>query len=285
MNLIAVLLCITLQKVINVAGNIKQSLFQFYLAKTNPLLVNLNGYLALALLVLPFAVLIGLLHFLTLGYLSGFIHLLFVTLILFFCIDARDMERGVALSAYLQAMDKDQPEQAINAGETFVGEHITAGHSLARTVTKVILTRSFTNIFAPLFWFAIADVYGVFIYYLLVHLQENASREATYVYLVRVTTTVLTILNWLPMRLLALIYALAGHFVNSFSHSYKEILSSSASFDHFVVDAALRATDMDVDKENKSSIKENRAVLSLVNRVLLIWVIALVLLTLGKWFA
>jgi membrane protein required for beta-lactamase induction len=87
------------------------------------------------------------------------------------------------------------------------------------------------------------------------------------------------------MRLLALVYALAGHFVNSFSHSYKEILSSSASLDHFVVDAALRATDMDADKEDKSSIKENRGILSLVNRTLLIWVIALILLTLGRWFA
>jgi len=250
MNLIAILICLTIQKLLNISFVSKQSWFEDYLKKWHAVLAKTNGYIGLFLLVVPFLLILGALHFISYGHFFGLPHLLLLILVIFVGVD-------------FKTQTKDQQPNC-----------------------KAIFMYAFESLFAPLFWFLALDIYGLALYYLVANFYKGAvNLGPTYSRSSKAAKMVQNILDWIPMRILALSYALAGQFVTAFTYCYQEILSASMDVVFFVVQTALVSIGLGFDKESDSAVKEKQAAISLASRTLLIWIVAIVLFTFGKWVA
>ncbi|OGT05878.1 MAG: hypothetical protein A2X78_02295 [Gammaproteobacteria bacterium GWE2_37_16] len=284
--LIAILVCVIVQKIVGIGGWVNSEWSILYLKKMQPILVKLNSWLALSIAVVPFLFGLAILHFLSLRHLYGLLHLLLMILVLLCCLDVREI--GNKLTDYFDALEKSKAEKALDAADEFVG-HVLGGKkskSNARAVTRAIFIHSFEWIFAPLFWFLIFNIYGIALYYLVVNLRKKALlADPAYANLAKTAAKMQNILDWIPMRVVAISYSLAGHFMSGFAYCYKKLISFSGDIDVFVVNTGIAALGYDYKDTKEGGTKENQATLSLVNRTLLIWIIGLILFSLGKMLA
>lgn len=283
MNLIAILICIFVQRVVNF-GNLRDTKWlEQGLEKFKPHLIKFNPWLSLALIIVPFLLVLAILNFLVVGHLYGLAHLLLILVVLFICLDGRDL-KGPLANYFVEAQNAN-PQKMLSLLGDF-GLYVTADtkESISRAVTQSIFMQSFESLFAPLFWFCVFDIYGIAFYYLVNTIRKVASRtDAQYAELAKTAAFLQMICDFVPMRILALTYALAGHFVSGFSYCYKKVLSWLHDTNDFVVNTALASLEVDIASSQASDLKENSAALSLVTRTLFIWLGALVLFTLGGW--
>ena len=103
MILIAILLCLALQRIINISW-VDVLWFRYYLNFLNPWLVKLNPWLAIGVIILPVLIILFSLHLLLIPCLFGLCNLIFSTMILFVCIDTRDFKNQ--LNAYFVDLKK-----------------------------------------------------------------------------------------------------------------------------------------------------------------------------------
>lgn len=284
MILFTILISLAIQRLTNIGGWIADPLLETYLKKVKNFLLKLNGYVALTAAVIPILVLLGLLHLLSLGRLLGIAHLGLMILVLLFSVDMKSLNN--VLSGYFAAMKKHETHKAINAISEFVQEPIgKKTQTLPRLVTKSIFKHEFTSIFAPLFWFMVLNIYGVVIYCLVASIRKIALKtDTSLTELAKAAVRTQDILDWIPLRLVALSYSLAGQFLAGFNYCYKQMLSKSTDIGEFAVNTGLVALGIDMHSDTKGDLQENHSALSLIDRALSIWVIALALFTLGKLF-
>jgi len=286
MTIITILICIAIQKFANVGGWFSSSWFESYLKLLQPWLKKLNEWLGVLLVLVPiYLVLLGLHYILTwkmFGF--GLFDLLLVVIVLFFAMDARDFK--YELAQYFERLDKKDINGAASAVAEFLyGPAPTSLMELNRAVTQAIALRSFERLFAVLFWFALFGIYGAAIYYAITLIKKTALQvDTNLAALAKITARIQDILDWLPTRILGFSYTLAGKFARVFNYWGKHCLSGPASNQKFIVDTSLTAIDVNPAEEPiKSSAKENNEALDLINRVLIIWVIAVALFSLGRW--
>lgn len=281
MIIVTILLCLLIQRLANIGRLFNNDMLEVYLKKLHPFIGKLTGWLVLPLSIVPFILILLILSMFLHGKFMGIASLVLSSLVLFVCVDMRDMKN--ILANYFNAMDKEELNDAVNAVGTFVNEPIKPEEvSLRHVVAKTIFMRCFEYIFAPIFWFILFDIYGVALYCLVVGIRSVALKADTmYSGLANAASRVQMILNWVPMRLVALTYPLSGNFMKGFSYSYKKVLSASCDTEDFVVNAGFEALNSSVAEEGK---KEDIAVISLVDRTFFIWVAAVALFYLGKLF-
>src|SRR5207302_465146 len=96
--------------------------------------------------------------------------------------------------------------------------------------------------------------------------------------------TIQAILDWIPARLTALSYALAGHFTPTFTYLRRHFLQFTPS-GKLSADAGLMALERDKYDGILADAEENQAALTLVNHSLVIWIVVIALCTLAAWVA
>ncbi|MBU0744170.1 MAG: regulatory signaling modulator protein AmpE [Gammaproteobacteria bacterium] len=280
MILIAILFCLALQRFAKMGGWFHASWFEGYLGLLNPWLSKLDERLIILLVIAPILLLFVLLHFIFAGWFFDLFDLILATTVLFFCIDARDLK--YKLKPYFEAMEKSDMHSASDAVADFISD-VSIGNiaDLSRAVTKAVFLKSFERVFVGLFWFVAFGIYGVATYSLVVLLRQNALKvNPNYIELAKSAAKVQEILEWLPARLLGFTYALVGHFNKGFNYDIKHLWSGLSEVKKFAVDSGLAALDVsnNVSDADKS---ENYAALDIVNRVLIIWIMAVILIFLG----
>jgi len=280
MMLIAILFCLTLQRFANIGGLFQVSWLELYLKRLHPWTTKLNEWIAIALIIAPILLVLVLLHFLFTWRLFGLFNLILATAVLFFCIDARDFKNK--LTAYFNGLEKGDIAASKNAVASLIDNapsNTTA--ELNRAVTKAILLNSFEQLFAGLFWFITAGIYGVTAYFLIAMLSKNATKiDSSYAELEKLATKIRKILDWVPSRLVGISYSLVGNFNKGFGYCHKNLWTGLTEVKKFAVDAGIATLDLDLDA-TRALPKENYAALDLINRVLIIWLIALALVFLG----
>lgn len=276
MTLITILLCLALQRFANLGRWFQPSWFSFYLKSLNPWLAKCNAWLALLLIMAPILILLALLHVILAGKVFGLLDLLLATLVLFFCIDARDYNNQ--LTGYFTHLKKGDTQAAANAMTAFIDTTAVSSTKpdLIRAVTKSILQYSFTQLFAGLFWFMALGVYGVTIYFLITLLRSTPNTAT------KLAGQIQDILDWVPAKLLGISYALAGNFGKGFSYWRKNLWTRLTETRKFAVATGIAALDV-VPDATKAVSQENHAVLDLINHVLIIWLVVFTLVLLGIW--
>ncbi|EKD46102.1 MAG: hypothetical protein ACD_69C00018G0001 [uncultured bacterium] len=280
MALVAILFCLALQRFANVGGWFQALWFEAYLRRLSPFLVKLDQRLIILAVIAPVLLVFLLLHLIFTWRLFGLFDLILAMAVLFFCIDARDLKSK--LTPYFTSLEKADMHMASSAVSDFISDTSVGNMAdLHRAVTRAILLRSFEQLFTGLFWFMIFGVYGVATYFLMTLLRQNALKvNPNYVGVAKLAAQIQDGLEWLPSRLLGFSYALAGHFNKGFSYCMKNMWSGLSDVKKFTVESGLAALDINSSSADADQ-SENQAALDLINRVLIIWLIALALILVG----
>lgn len=180
-------------------------------------------------------------------------------------------------TAYLQTV-----EQAPDAFHSRTDDYA----SMHQQFLDYVLVVSLRRLFAVLFWYIVLGPLGALFYYLLQQmlssdvLVEDRADERTW-------QRFLSIAEWVPARLLALAFALAGDFVAGFKRLREHLLDNLGS-DHnkvLLIDCAVAAIgqpDADVRDAEYSvqAVWRLEAVRDLVLRSQIVWVIAVAMVIL-----
>ncbi len=151
------------------------------------------------------------------------------------------------------------------------------------TTTEAILLRAYQGVFVLLFWYGLFGPVGLVLYVTvnqllpampktLVSSTEQASRDRLGLY--DMFVKVQALLDWVPVRLLGLSFALVGSFAVVFKLWLQKLFDGIINPQALVVEwgqAALKA----------ESIEGVKPAIDLVDRSLLVWLAVLFLVTLG----
>lgn len=243
-----------------------------------------------AVLALP-VLLVALIQSLLQGDWLGLLALLFGLAVLVYSLRYQPLER--ALDRCCDALESGDHEGARQAAEQ-LGARVE-GKDVADSLSTAVLLQSHHRLFAVVFWFAILGAVGAVLYRLTwVMAQARTEGEETESPTLRATARhLLAILDWVPIRLLALSYALAGSFDDAM-HEWSaapdaddDLFDGNYEFLQSVALGALRPDRYQDEDETalqvpgRVDVSVVRAARSLVMRSAMLWGIVVALFTLG----
>jgi AmpE protein len=138
------------------------------------------------------------------------------------------------------------------------------------------IEHTFGTVFGVIFWYFLFGPIGLALYVCSTEMRhflatnENGAKEALYDY----SSKLQGILNWVPARLLALTYALVGHFTASISTVLKGFGLGINADHEYLVNCAKTSL------QNPSDPQET---IQLIERAALVWLVVLALLTISYW--
>lgn len=169
-----------------------------------------KGLPGLLLLVLPPLLITALLQQLFDGALFGLLGLLFAAAMLLFCLGPVDLDTQV--NDYIRSVDTEDDElQSQIAREIIEDEPPTSEPALSQAVSEGILYQANQRLFGVLFWFVLLGPLGALLYRIatLLPRSEQANRDMDFFLTAKQLEV---ILDWLPARITAICYAIAGSF-------------------------------------------------------------------------
>lgn len=202
-----------------------------------------HALLRLAILVLPPVLMVGIL-FGIIYHLTGLVGYFILSAIWFwYCVDGRDTQK------------RPYTMQSPN----------------------VLLDNGYRTVFGVIFWFAVFGPLGLTLYYMVTCVCDELSRlkdermQSTLAYGLKVQA----ILDWVPARLLALSFAVVGHFSKVMGVWLKQLLSGLDAGITLLRACATAALDAAEQSDQLT------AMYNLLNRALLVWLFIIALVTLG----
>jgi AmpE protein len=282
MKLIVILICLAIQRYANINGSFSQSWFEIYLGWLKPLFAKLNKWLSLAAIILPVLVVLFLINLLLTWRLFDLFGIVFAALVLFLCIEAQDFRHILApyLEDKAETHDAEARAPIRNLAEEFDESVPHESPALHRTITKLIFLKASQDMFMVLFWFMIFGIYGAAGYYIIKLTSKFAPRlQGHYETIGNAAITLQNILDWVPTRILGISYALAGNFSQGFTYCYKHLALGLQENKTFAVNSGLSA--LDITQETEPDIKENINAINLIDRTIIVWLISILLITIG----
>ncbi len=243
----------------------------------------LNGPLGALLLLLPLIAPVVAIDY----YLSGvwlLFGLAFAVFILLFCFGPRDLEAEV--EAFVDARSRNDEESACwHASELLGGEEVRCSAEVTKRIMQNIFVEANERLLAIVFWFVVLGPGGALLYRLSSLLQQQQAEQAEGVYEAGVRLHYLLV--WLPARLCAIAYAMAGSFVEAV-HGWREVQNnwSESSRDILIASGfgALRIEQDDID-DNSQACEQVSECISLVRRAVLVFLSLVALFTLSGWMS
>lgn len=277
MNLIAILLCIVLQRFLNLGGYFKNIWFYEYVHQLIFFLQKKNKWISLIVIIFPIFLVLGVLQFFLQDRLFGVFYLVILCVVLFFCIDARDFRRQLTIYFEQQEKHDESAVKKIAAKYSEIDNTYTI-QEVNRAVTKAVLLKSFEKLFSGLFWFTIFSVYGVTLYFvlsLLTKKRDDIPKELT-----KLACQLRQIADYIPSRILGFTFAIGGCLRKGFSYCLYNLQSNYKFNEKFVIESGLIALDADLTDLTKLQERENQDALNLIDRTLIIWIVFIGLISL-----
>lgn len=135
---------------------------------------------------------------------------------------------------FLEHWEADDLEASRRYIETELGVPVEAaaseGDELARFFSKQLLYRSFENMFMVYFWYIVIGPLGVAVVYISYQLRDSQG-SAQSMAESRTVATLISLLEWIPLRLLALTFSLAGNFERCFARLQEKFWVFAPYFD------------------------------------------------------
>lgn len=183
-----------------------------------------------------------------------------------------------------QSEDSSEHEANLTAADQhdWVTDEVTLDTELHQART-FLLRENLHELFSPLFWFLLAGPVAALGYYLLRLMVGHAREEAR-----QVALSWLHIADWIPTRLLAMSFALAGNFTATWAVIRDQLLKSDAN-GHELIDIAAQAAepeglDDDIESPHVNLMASLTRVQALIQRSLIVWMVFLALKTLWPGF-
>ncbi len=288
MALIAILLSLTLERLLGALEGLRNfhwfSAWAGWLHRQLPEASPWQGAAGVVLLLLPpLLTLVVVLHLLD----SFWLPLSFFVgvVVLLYSMGPKDLEAEV--EALLAARERDDEEAAQWHAQALLGNDLPdSPRLLARALMDAILVEVNRRLIAVFFWFAVLGPFGALLYR-LVSLLNDSERERGGA-LAEVAMRLLGVLDWLPVRLCALGYAMSGNFVEAIQ-GWRDNSSPWPDSNRTILLAsglgALGQVDGDEERESSPERETSRIndTMALARRMVLVLLVFLALLTLGGW--
>lgn len=273
--------------------------FDAYIAWTLARFRNLRGaaliVLTILLVLLP-VVPVGLVAQAFGHVLLGLPYIAFATFVLVFSLGPRDLKQE--LDDYLEALGRDDRDAASTVAREIM-EHDAAQRTgaAADTLEDAIFAQTNNRLFGVAFWFMVAGPAGAWLFRVsdlmrrraVFEYRERAANPDAVPQFVAVLQGIHGVLAWIPARLLAFGFALAGSFERGMQAWRAYSHAATARFfdtnDHLL--AAVGGGALEVgpaaDVLPLPDAERVRACMSLVTRALVIWLVIISGLVLVGW--
>ncbi|KRT55198.1 regulatory signaling modulator protein AmpE [endosymbiont of Ridgeia piscesae] len=234
-------------------------------------------------LLLPPLLLVALLQALLDGMLFDLPSLLFAGALLLFCFGPQDLDQQA--SRFVEARERGNEDQARVIARQLIGdEPPTQEPAYSQAVTEGILSQANSRLFAVIFWFLLLGPLGAILYRVASLLPSSHLADESLDFY-HASRDLLGLLDWLPVRITAFSYAIAGSFEDALFawRNYSE--NSSGGLLVATGSGALRMSNVleQAEVSSNDGLYLIEAAMSLVWRALISWILLLALLTLAGW--
>lgn len=277
MQLLAVLMSLCIERLVNPGLFLHR--FAWFPAYLNYLQTKLprslmeHKFLGLAIISLPILIVAALVYYLLGGLANDMVKELIGIIILIYCLGPGDNRRQ--LEGFIGAIK----EQDIERANDYLDFLPTGVACRERAVSERAILSFNEEIFTVLFWYSLLGPLGALFYRVSGLTGQYAQTEFANLY--AANHALKGILEWLPIRLLGLSFTLVGNFTASFHFWVGKIISSYEYNHDFLQTIGLYAVGADLNDPSLATIEENKALLGLFDRSLIIWLVALALFNLG----
>lgn len=222
------------------------------------------------------------------GYLEEHVWIIWAAaelIVLLYCLGPRDLSHEI--DAHTQALVSGDLMQLEASTRGLTDSHVApAPGERPQAVLEGIFSAASDRLFGVFFWFALLGAPGAILFRATAELRsESAARGQGYT---RAAARVYAVLNWLPVRLFALGFALAGSLTHTFDRwSVQQTLHADEN-DNLIRAAGLGAIQFDRPGQALGREEERdwvEQVRGLIGRSFCVWLTALGLMTLAGWFA
>jgi membrane protein required for beta-lactamase induction len=224
----------------------------------------------------------------------GLVRVLLAAVVLFFSLGPRDLRQEV--TEYRAALARNDAAGAARLA-TAILEHDAAqrqGPSL-ESVAEAVFVQANNRLFGVLFWFAIAGPFGALTFRVTDLMRreailraERADAPPTAALVGHICQRVHGVIAFLPARLLALTYGVAGSFEESFTGWRGYLAAESDHFfdanDRLLLHAGRGALGASWERAPDEAARAHAA-LALTDAAFYVWLAAFALLTLVAWIA
>lgn len=228
--------------------------------------------------------LIWLLQVWTGEWLFGLIGLLFSTAVFVYCLGPRDLAMDV--DTWCEVCDSLHPALRLRAAAQLLGIPDELPENVednARDVTSAVLVQANERLFGVLFWFVLLGPVGAVMWRSSSLLQRYYRYDGEFGL---AAGWLFGVLSWLPARLLALGYALSGHFdaaVDGWKAAYRRHPVGGEGSTMVLAETGMGALGLSEDAFTRTGCEPVQAAMRLVWRSLVIWIVIIALMTLVGW--
>ena len=252
----------------------------------------LNGFGGVIALLLPPLLAIALFQHLLNDSLLGIPGALFACIILILSFGPQDLDRQVK-QLYDTNNKHDEEQAASSAKELIQNDLPSSDPHYSQAIVESILEQANSRLFAVIFWFLVLGPIGAAMYRLATWLPklQIINRELDFVL---TSKQLIAILDWIPARLTAASFAIAGSFEDALygwrsyhEDRFNEFHSSASGILICAGTGALRLSSL-IDHDSDENVNDSHrhladAAMSLVWRSLVVWIVMIGLLTLAGW--
>lgn len=238
----------------------------------------------LLIILLPVWLVVGLLQNGISEWLFGLVGLLFYIATFVYCLGPRDL--AVDVDTWCEVCDSSDAELRKRASGRLLNEDEIPESKVesAQKVTSAVLTEANDRLFAVLFWFVLLGPLGAVLYRSASVLYQQRREEGEFGDSVAWLHSVLV---WFPARLVALGYALSGHFdaaIEGWRRAHQEHPQGSEGSERVLAITGAGALGLDDEGPDEDGIQSPvRSAMRLVWRTLTIWLVVISVLTLAGW--
>lgn len=243
------------------------------------------------LLVLP----VFLVTFLLGETLFGFPYLVLSIVVLFFSLGPTDI--GEEVDEYCAAVEAGDPEKIQHTAKALLERDVpTDGWTRIQQVEQAVFIQANNRLFAVIFWFILLGPLGAWSYRVTDLIRRRAvfraSRHEDDEQIASTATSAISLHNWLawiPARLTACGYALAGSFDDAFAAWREPAAGAATPHDRSdqllarVGTASLALQPLENESEASRAIRGAIAANRLVFRLLFLWAVVIAAMTLYGW--
>lgn len=227
-------------------------------------LSSFPAVLVLLIILVPPLVVVGLLQYALADWWWGIFEFIFSTIVLLYCLGPDNL--WVQTYGCIRELNKQDP-QAIDYVQKAFGFAATDNSSaFHESFVRAIFLASHQRIFGVVFWFVLLGPIGAVFYRLIEGISRLMLTGSTFAGQIK------GLLDWIPVRLLALLFALGGHFTAVLPCLKRDALKGPRNNDQFLAMCGMAALDVDHLPE---SMNVEQEALALIDRAFVIGLVIL----------
>lgn len=228
-----------------------------------------STYTILIMMMLPPLIAVLLLQVMTANLLYGFARIVFELFILLYTFGPKNLWADAFFTNVISQTAKDTPSENHLA-------NVNHSKSTQLTLLNNLFIAANVRLFAIVFWFVILGPVGA-VFYRMVTLAQ-IPQQSKYDYAIQEKTRLIqSVLDWLPIRVFTILFALSGHFVRVFEMWRRYVAFGIANNETMLTACGIAALGLNHPGEMSDDDSVERHAESLIDRVFILLIILTVI--------